>query len=160
MVLGPFPTVSITLQQDRADLPNLTGPIPLICYFGAILARSGSTFLPKWLQLGCRDLQEYPFRSRAASKYTNHNFPTKSEKTEPADLRLKLKPFPSSSRASSAAPQSLKVLPNASPGRHISELFATSCTTWSHHLPRLLPATNFQLKTTLQTAKTMKIYKF
>ena len=82
------------------------------------------------------------------------------EKTLPADPRLRPKLFPSSSRLSPAAPLSFKVLPNEALDHQVSTLFGTSCTTWAYHLARLVPASNFQLKTTLQTGKTIQICIF
>ena len=155
---GRSRAIPITFQQDRTDLPNLTVPIPPICHFEAILDRSGSTFLPKWLRLRCRDLQNIDSVRERRRNAQITLFQHTCKKTEIADPRLKPKPFPHSSRASPAAPRSLKVLPNSAQGRHISVLFGTSCTTWAHHLSRLLLTTTFQFKTTLQTTKTMNIY--
>ena len=49
-----------------------------------------------------------------------------------------------------------RVLPKAPPGRQFGIIFGTFCMTWPDDLSRLLPASNFQPKTTLQTSTSIR----
>ena len=46
----------------------------LTCHFERMLDPAGLTFLPKWLQLGCPDLQNIAFRVGVVSIYENAAF--------------------------------------------------------------------------------------
>ena len=46
--------------------------------------------------------------------------------------------------------------PKSTPGRRFGNIFDTICMTWPDDLSRLLLASNFQPKTTLQTSKSIR----